>query len=152
LLSNEDYEFNTRIRRSGRRIWLDPEIVSVYYSRSTFQELARQYWRYGYWKFRMLTRYPETLRWRQALPPLLVLSLIGLLLLVWWSVARWGLVLEVSLYICVLLLTGLQEALRHRYAAFIVGVPMAIATMHLAWGTGFLGSLIATGLEKQANG
>ena len=30
LLSNEDYEFNTRIRQSGGRVWLDPEIVIVY--------------------------------------------------------------------------------------------------------------------------
>ena len=78
LLTNEDYEFNTRIRQSGGRVWLDPEIVTVYYARSTLRDLARQYWRYGYWKFRMLRRYPDTLRWRQALPPLFVASLIGL--------------------------------------------------------------------------
>ena len=27
LLSNEDYEFNTRIRQSGGRIWLNPKII-----------------------------------------------------------------------------------------------------------------------------
>ena len=35
LLTNEDYEFNSRILKSGGKIWFDPEIRSVYYSRST---------------------------------------------------------------------------------------------------------------------
>jgi glycosyltransferase involved in cell wall biosynthesis len=72
LLTNEDYEFNARVRKAGGRIWLDPSIRSIYFARSTLLELARQYWRYGYWKWRMLRRYPDTLRWRQALPPLFV--------------------------------------------------------------------------------
>ena len=69
LLANEDYEFNARIRKSGGRIWLDPAIRSVYFSRSSLGGLARQYFNYGYWKWRMLRRYPDTLRWRQGLPP-----------------------------------------------------------------------------------
>ena len=77
LLTNEDYEFNTRIRKSGGTIWLDPAIRSVYFARPTLAALARQYSRYGFWKWRMLRRYPETLRWRQGLPPLFVLSLLA---------------------------------------------------------------------------
>ncbi len=80
LLTNEDYEFNTRIRQANGRVWLDPSIRSVYFARSTFKELVRQYWRYGYWKWRMLRHFPDTVRWRQALPPLFVLSLVCLLL------------------------------------------------------------------------
>jgi len=76
LLTNEDYEFNTRIRQSGGRIWLDPQIRSVYFARGSLSDLAKQYWRYGYWKAQMLKRYPKTLRMRQALPPIFVLSLI----------------------------------------------------------------------------
>jgi len=33
LLTNEDYEFNTRIRAIGGRIWLDPAIRTVYFAR-----------------------------------------------------------------------------------------------------------------------
>ena len=51
LLTNEDYEFNTRIRQTGGRIWLDPAIHSVYYARSNLAALARQYGRYGFWKY-----------------------------------------------------------------------------------------------------
>jgi glycosyltransferase involved in cell wall biosynthesis len=149
LLSNEDYEFNARIRQSGGRVWLDPTIVTVYYARSTLRELARQYWRYGYWKFRMLRRYPDTLRWRQALPPLFAASLIGLGFLVWWSVARWILALEITIYGTVLLLAGLLTALHQRKIYLFIGLPLSIAAMHLAWGGGFLWSLIMSISGKQ---
>ncbi|CAG1769493.1 partial Poly-beta-1,6-N-acetyl-D-glucosamine synthase, partial [uncultured bacterium] len=86
LLANEDYEFNTRVRESGGVVWLDPEISSIYFSRSTLGKLAAQYWRYGFWKFRMLQRYPHTLRWRQALPPAFILILVLLIVLSLWIV------------------------------------------------------------------
>ncbi len=59
LAINEDYEFSYRIRRAGGRIFLTPDIYSEYYGRQTFGALWRQFFHYGRWKFRMLTRYPE---------------------------------------------------------------------------------------------
>jgi succinoglycan biosynthesis protein ExoA len=152
LHSNEDYEFNARIRQNGGRVWLDPGIVTVYYARSTLRELARQYWRYGFWKLRMLRRYPGTLRWRQSLPPLFVASLLGLALLSWWPLAGWLLALELGLYVTVLLLAGLVSAIRMRKIYLVPGLPLSIATMHLAWGGGFLWSLISSTLEHPKNG
>ena len=145
LLTNEDYEFNARIRKSGGKIWLDPSIRSVYFARATLLDLIRQYWRYGFWKWRMLRRYPETIRWRQALPPLFVLSLIGLLLLSgFMSLARVLLVVELALYFSLLILAGFQAARRERAASLILGLPLAIAAMHLSWGSGFLWSMLAS--------
>jgi glycosyltransferase involved in cell wall biosynthesis len=152
LLSNEDYEFNARIRQSGGRVWLDPEIVTVYYARPTLRELARQYCRYGYWKFRMLRRYPDTLRWRQGLPPLFVASLIGLALISWWWLARWFLVLELVIYVMVLLFAAVLSSHQQRESHLLVGLPLSIATMHLAWGGGFLWSMIASLLANRKNG
>ena len=144
LLANEDYEFNARVRESGGKVWLDPQIRSAYFARSNLKALARQYWRYGYWKLQMLRRYPQTLRWRQALPPLFVLGLAVLLLaspFLW--LARWALVGILALYTLVLLLAGIQLAIRNKDAAQVAGVPLAIATMHFCWGTGFLWSLLS---------
>jgi succinoglycan biosynthesis protein ExoA len=145
LLTNEDYEFNTRIRKAGGRVWLDPSIRSVYFARSTFMELIRQYWRYGFWKWRMLRSYPDTLRWRQALPPLFVLSLLGLVLLAGFvPFFRWVLAAEVFIYIFVLLLAGSHAALKYRKPFLLPGLPMAISIMHLAWGSGFLWSMLTS--------
>jgi glycosyltransferase involved in cell wall biosynthesis len=35
LLTNEDYEFNVRLRQSGGRVWMDPSIYSIYFARDT---------------------------------------------------------------------------------------------------------------------
>jgi succinoglycan biosynthesis protein ExoA len=143
LLTNEDYEFNARIRKSGGRIWLDPAVRSVYFARPTLAMLARQYARYGFWKWRMLRRYSETIRWRQGLPPLFVLSLIGgIVLAVFLPFFRVLLALEISVYLIALAAAGIQVALRQKKAHFVIGLPLAIATMHIAWGAGFLWSMI----------
>lgn len=149
LLTNEDYEFNTRIRRAGGRIWLDPTIRSVYFARSTMRELARQYWRYGYWKWRMLRRYPDTLRWRQALPPLFVLSLAGLTAVsIFLPFVRFVLAGEVLLYLSIMFLAGFRSAVRRDDPYLTIGLPFAISVMHISWGSGFLWSILDSGSVK----
>ena len=149
LLTNEDYEFNTRIRQANGRVWLDPSIRSVYYARPTLTELIRQYWRYGYWKWRMLRNSPGTVRWRQALPPLFVLSLVGLLLVsIFFPPAGWLLITELLLYFFILLLAGGYAAIKQRKLYLLPGLPEAIAAMHLSWGGGFLWSMLTSGRKK----
>ncbi|MCS6849042.1 MAG: glycosyltransferase family 2 protein [Anaerolineae bacterium] len=148
LLSNEDYEFNARIRESGGRIWLDPAIRSIYFARPTLRALARQYWRYGFWKYRMLCRYPRTLRWRQALPPLFILSLLGgSLLSLAWPVYSRLLGFELVSYFGILGIAGLHSAMHRGKIYLVLGLPIAIAAMHISWGCGFLWSVLSAALK-----
>lgn len=145
LLANEDYEFNTRVRESGGVVWLDPSIRSVYFSRSTLKNLAAQYWRYGYWKLKMLIRYPHTLRWRQALPPVFVLVLATLSVLsLWFGVARFLLFFQLFVYFAVLTAAGIHSAINKRKGFLVWGLPISITAMHLSWGSGFLWSGITS--------
>jgi glycosyltransferase involved in cell wall biosynthesis len=149
LLTNEDYEFNTRVRESGGTVWLDPSIRSIYFSRSTLEKLASQYWRYGYWKFKMLKRYPHTLRWRQALPPLFVLILFILIVLsLFIEIAGYLLVAQLAVYFSVLGLAGVRIAIKKNMGFLLLGLPLAISIMHMAWGTGFLWSGISSPFTK----
>jgi glycosyltransferase involved in cell wall biosynthesis len=142
LLTNEDYEFFTRVRQGGGRVWLDPAIRTIYFARSNLEQLASQYFRYGYWKQRMLRRYPGTLRWRQALPPLFLLSLVLLVVLApFIPLAGIGLAVELGLYGSILLGTGLLAALKKKDPALILGLPLAITVMHFTWAAGFLWSV-----------
>jgi glycosyltransferase involved in cell wall biosynthesis len=136
LLTNEDYEFNARVRGSGGKIWLDPSIRSVYFARSTLLELIRQYWRYGYWKWRMLRRYPHTLRWRQAL------------ISIFLPFARLILAGEILLYFSIMILAGLHAAVRQQKPYLIFGLPLAISAMHITWGSGFLWSILVSRTKK----
>ena len=143
LLANEDYEFNARIRLSGHTIWLDPAIRSIYFSRASFDTLAQQYFRYGFWKLNMLRRYPGTLRWRQALPPVFVVSLVvGCILGFFWQEFFLLVIIELLVYFSVLGLAGLKLAITRKEYFLAIGLPLAILVMHIAWGSGFLSSVL----------
>ena len=147
LLANEDYELNTRIIQSGGKIWLDPKIRCVYFARSSLRALSQQYYGYGYWKFQMLKRYPETLRWRQALPPAFILGLLLLLLAgIFWKPALILFAIALGLYLLVLLGVGIHMASKKSDILMIIGIPLAIITMHFSWGAGFIAG--AFGAQK----
>jgi len=147
LLANEDYELNTRIIQSGGKIWLDPKIRCVYFARSSLRALSKQYYGYGYWKFQMLKRYPETLRWRQALPPAFILGLLLLLLAgIFWKPALILFAIALGLYLLVLLGVGIHMASKKSDILMVFGIPLAIITMHFSWGAGFIAG--AFGAQK----
>jgi succinoglycan biosynthesis protein ExoA len=149
LLTNEDYELNARLRQGGGQIWLDPRIRSTYFARPNLKALAQQYWRYGYWKWRMLRRYPKTLRWRQGLPPVFVFNLVLLLAFSpFWNMARLLLVIELMVYGLVLAAGAVPAALRQRDPRLVLAIPLAILTMHGCWGAGFLWSMVTTSRKK----
>jgi hypothetical protein len=64
---------------------------------------------------------------------------------VFWQLLAAGL----TGYIVALLLVGVQEAARHQAPALLLGVPLAIATMHLSWGTALLWSLLGILLNRK---
>ena len=150
LRANEDYEFNSRLRARGGKIWIDPAIRAIYFSRPTLGSLAKQYFFYGYWKLRMLRLYPKTLRWRQALPPIFVLGVLMLSLLAGFiPLAAYLLLFGLGFYVLVLFSAATQKAWQRSDATLIVGIPLAIATMHICWGSGFLWSLLTP--DKRGN-
>lgn len=143
LRANEDYEFNSRLRAVGGKIWIDPHIRAVYYSRPTLQTLAKQYFSYGFWKYRMLIRNPETLRWRQALPPVFVLGILMLLLLsAFFTWARVFLIVSVGVYLLILTVASIKIALNKSDLRLVFGIPLAIMSMHFCWGAGFWWSIL----------
>ena len=151
LLANEDYELNVRIRKAGGKVWLDPEIRANYFARPTLRSLAIQYWRYGFWKLRMLLRYPDTFRWRQ-ISGLFVLSWLVLgILSIWFPAARWLLAAEAVLYGSALIISGISAAWVKKKVLVGLGLPLAIAIMHFSWGSGFLWSLLVYSFDKIIN-
>lgn len=143
LLSNEDYEYNYRLRKLGGIIWYDPAIHSAYFARSTIKELAVQYARYGYWKAQMVRQNPESLRLRQLIPPLFVLAFLILILCSPFSwIARILLLAQVGVYLIATVGVGLMVALRRQLFTVAGGFPPAIWTMHFAWGAAFLWGMV----------
>jgi glycosyltransferase involved in cell wall biosynthesis len=149
LLTNEDYEFNVRIRQAGGRVWFDPQIRSIYIARSSLRQLFAQYWRYGYWKGRMIRRYPHTLRWRQLLPPLFILGILSLALFsIWIPGFRWLFLIFTGIYVSILILAGILMAGQKRDGMLVIGLPLSIGCMHIAWGAAFLWSFLKRPAER----
>jgi glycosyltransferase involved in cell wall biosynthesis len=136
LLRNQDYELNHRIRRSGGVVYFDPELRVRYRPRRGLGSLWRQYWQYGAWKRHVVRLHPRSLRLRQLAAPAFVLGLAGSVALAATGHGVAALVVPVA-YLALLAGATVVEALRRRDPAVLL-FPAAVATMHLAWGTGFL--------------
>jgi GT2 family glycosyltransferase len=143
LLTNEDYEFNHRAREHGLRVILHPDIRSTYYARPTLRALARQYFRYGWWKARMLRKHPGSLRWRQAVPAAFVAGIVALAIGgVLWRPAWWALGGVLAFYLAVLGLASALACAREGGWSRLPGMIAAFAAVHLAWGTGAVSSFV----------
>lgn len=146
LLTNEDYEFNYRVRKTGRRVVLDPGMQSTYFARATFGALASQYARYGWWKIAMLRRYPESIRWRQFVPAAFAAAVIVLSLAAPWSwpaAVCWAAL--VAVYGAAIGASATDACRRSGDWAAWPYVCLAFATIHLCWGGAALASLLTGG-------
>jgi succinoglycan biosynthesis protein ExoA len=133
LAANSDFDFNYRTRVAGFDVVLDRRIKATYLARPTLGALWRQYFRYGFWKVRMLRKDVRALQWRQV-PPMLVLPWVVtsvVALFVWPSRVS---ALAAGLYPAVLVMGALHVAAR---GASLASAAAALATVHLGWSAGF---------------
>jgi succinoglycan biosynthesis protein ExoA len=151
LTANEDFEFDFRLRRHGEELLFDPALNIAWRCRQSIGELFRQYRRYGLGKADVVGLHPTSLRPRHLAAP----GIVGVLAIVassWWLWPEAGLVV-VGGYLAAVLLASIVVARRvHGVAAKLV-LPLAFASMHVAWGLGFWeGTLrrIGSRVRKQA--
>ncbi len=142
LIRNQDYELNIRIREAGHKILLSPKIVSHYTPRSSLPALWRQYFQYGRWKVRTLQKHPDSLRWRQVVPPFFVGALCGSLLLgLLWQPFLWLFALIMGCYLLANLVASTIVAGNGNWQYLFI-LPIIFSTIHIAWGLGFWYGLV----------
>ena len=135
FVRNQDAELNLRLRRAGHLVWFDPELAVAYQPRASLRALARQYREYGRWRRATARRHPGSLALRQLAPPALVLVIAGAALLSLVRADLRPLSLVVSGYLVGVGAAGSSAADELRDAP---ATTLALLTMHLAWGVGFL--------------
>jgi glycosyltransferase involved in cell wall biosynthesis len=138
LIRNQDYELNIRIRAAGGTVWFDPSLSVGYTPRSTWTELAGQYYEYGWWKAVVLRRHPRSLRMRQLIPPA---GVVGVALGVIIGV-RWRPALVVPLAYAAALTGSVRTARSPLRTAAV------LATVHGSWTAGILRSSISRRVER----
>ena len=142
LIRNQDYELNIRLRRDGATIWFDPNLWVDYQPRSSLSQLARQYFQYGWWKAKVVSLHPSSLRLRQSAPVLVTVVLLCSLAI---SVINPLSLLLPLLYGLITMTVSFSQprlSLPERLALLLI-----LPTMHLAWGLGFTLSLFSRKLK-----
>jgi glycosyltransferase involved in cell wall biosynthesis len=131
---NQDSELAARFLSRGQRIVSLPSMAAAYTPRDSVLALWRQYRGYGQYRARTALRHPESLRRSAVLPPLLVLC--GLAAAIAPRPLRRLARIGAAVYGLALAGAAAETARRRRGPAALV--PVALATMHLAHGVGFL--------------
>ena len=65
---NQDDEFHYRAKSKGKKIYLNPEIKSLYYPRDSFNKLFKQYFQYGLYKPLVLRKVHSGAQLRHVIP------------------------------------------------------------------------------------
>ncbi len=151
----QDWELNHRLRAADEVVWFDPRLAVTYRPRGDVRSLARQFFRSGQWRRQVMRHHPETAGVRYLTPPAAVVGIVGgsVLAVVGATLGPTWLVAGAAVpaaYVAGVLVGSLVVGRGLRPAA-LVRLPAAIATMHLAWGSGFLRGVRADGGRPQGS-
>lgn len=133
----QDWELNFRIREAGGLIWFSPELRVQYRPRPSVRALAKQYKDYGRWRH-VVARYHEgSINLRYLAPPAAVCA-IAAGIVVGAAVTPWAFLVPAG-YVAAIV-AGSLPAGKGLSPKARVRIPVALATMHMCWGFGFLTS------------
>lgn len=140
LRVNQDFEFDYRLRLSGRRLLFDPAARISWLSRQTIKSLFRQYFRYGVGKTAVLRLHPESTSPRHvAAPALVIASGVALLVSPFRPAVAAVLILP---YVAGLTVASSVTATKISGWKAKLYVPLAFLAMHFGWGLGFLRGVV----------
>ena len=145
FLRAQDWEMNHRIRQTGGTVWFQPRMRVSYRPRRTVRLLAKQYFHYGRWRRVVARQHKGTINLRYLAPPAAVAgNLVGLVGgLLWWPL--W---LVPAAYVALVTAATLPLG-RGLPAASRPMIPLALATMHMSWGVGFITSPPSLGADSR---
>ncbi len=133
----QDWELNHRIRGAGGTVWFTPDLRVTYRPRPTLAALARQYHDYGRWRRVVMRRHSDSVRLHYLVPPAATVAVLGGSALA-LAGRRVGLLAPLGYASAVLaasLVAGRELPPQAR-----AHLPLVFATMHGAWGLGFITS------------
>ena len=143
MVRAQDWELNHRIRQTGGVVWFTPDLHVTYRPRPNLRALAKQYFEYGRWRREVARRHPETVSARYLAPPAALIAVVGgaavgVMGLVTHSrpTAVLGFALPAG-YAAANLLASARAA-RSLSPSAALRLPAVFATMHGAWGAGFI--------------
>ena len=129
----QDWELNRRIREAGGVVWFDPTLRVHYFPRSSWTQLAKQFFRTGVWRGK-LSR-PDLLHTnpRYLMPPVLAVGSLA--------------VLPFALYLAAVALIAVGA--RELKLGSRLWLLLVLPTMHISWGWGFILGVLFPKLDEK---
>jgi GT2 family glycosyltransferase len=149
LVRTEDDELSYRVAQAGGKMFVSPRVRYVYFVRNRVGNLFRQFFQYSFWRIPVMRKHRKPTTGRQVVPlaffvALAVLMCCGLLLDM--PVIA---VLLPAVYGMALLSVAIPIAWRKGVA--VAGlVPVAMATMHVAYASGMACGMLAAAFRIPA--
>ncbi len=129
---NQDSEFNIRLNNEIGGLLLLPTIKCRLFVRESLIELVKQYFQYGYWRSRTAITHPRSVKIRQILPTLFVISLIFSIII---DVKLFYLLVFVYFIAIVVAVCVSKEKIGWLSKLSMLTV---FPLLHLSWGSGFI--------------
>jgi succinoglycan biosynthesis protein ExoA len=146
-LNDQDFELAARMRKANEKIVCVPAMAAGYIPRDSLRSLAEQYHRYGFYRVKTSLRHPESLRRSHVLAPGLVVTAAAAV--VGPRPLRCAARAGVTTYVAAVVVTAAQAA-RSAPVGDAAALPAVFATMHSAWGVGFLRGCTVLGVPWRA--
>jgi len=145
---NQDSEMASRFLERGARLVCLPEMAGYYVPRDSLPALARQYFRYGFYRARTFRRHPQSMRGSHLIAPALACVLVAAA--VGPRSLRRASRLAFAAYTASVLATGASVAARPGQRPEGAVILAVLPTMHLGWGFGTLAGALRFGPPTSA--
>ena len=132
----EDLDMNTRIRKAGFKLLLDPSIRFWYLPRPSLRALWRQIVTVGLVKARILRKHPDIFKWKYVLPSVFVVALASALVSIAMRPVRPLGLAFLAAYGTVVL--GFALSRLPRVGAGALRLVAIVPILHIGYGLGFL--------------
>src|SRR3989338_2236209 len=149
---NEDIDFNKRIRESGGKIFLIPEIIVYYYARGTLKSFLQHNFNNGVLVTMPLGNNDMDFSYRHLVPGFFVLSFMTLIPLSFISpFFRTLFFFPFSLYLSLSLYFSFKRMFVYKNPLYFFFMPVVFFVLHLSYGLGSLYGLLKTFRIKWQN-
>jgi len=138
VVISEDSDMNQRIRAAGGSVYLNTEIEACFYPRETFGGFWSLYYRYGGARAGNLMKHRSLTSWRQAVPPVFLLTVVSSVVLTLFDYRFVYLsVMILAAYALASILISTAIAIKNRKLVLIPLLMCAFSCMHFGWALGF---------------
>ena len=150
IARSEDVLINSKLRKSGGKILLVPEIVSYYYARSNFWDFIKHNFDNGFWITYPL-KFGKVLFSLRHLVPLVFISILiaSFIMLFFFPIFVWFFLFILGLHCLMNLYFSLKMAISKNNLGYLILMPLMFLALHTGYGLGSLWGLFKVVIPKQ---